>query len=66
MTGAVPMSRSFDNDSEEIEGPIDLDRLAIDSEYRRAVKLRLKTESEGLDGASRPMPAAFTASPRKD
>ncbi len=66
VTGAVAMSRSFDNDSEEIEGPIDLDRLAIDSEYRRAVKLRLKTESEGPDGASRPIPAAFTASPRKD
>lgn len=60
------MSRSFDDNSDETQGPIDLDRLAIDSEYRRAVKLRLKTESERSDGGSRPMPAAFTASPRKD
>ncbi len=60
------MSRSFDDSSDETQGPIDLDRLAIDSEYRRAIKVRLKLESEQPDGSGRPMPAAFTASPRKD
>jgi hypothetical protein len=62
----VAMSRSFDDSSDETQGPIDLDRLAIDSEYRRAIKVRLKLESEQPDSGGRPMPAAFTASPRKD
>jgi len=58
------MPRLFD-DGDDTQGPIDLDRLAIDSDYRRAVMLRLKGESEQRDGDLRSI--AFPKAPsRKD
>lgn len=39
------MSGMGSDDPVETE-PIDLDRLSIDSEYRRAIKLRLRREAQ--------------------
>ncbi|HTZ78310.1 MAG TPA: hypothetical protein VMC10_10390 [Stellaceae bacterium] len=53
------------DDGDDTQGPIDLDRLAIDSDYRRAIMLRLKGESEQRDGDLRSI--AFPKAPsRKD
>ena len=52
-------------DAEDALGPIDLDRLAVDGDYRRALMLRLRSEAK----AGRPPendPAADRAPTRKD
>jgi len=59
------MPRFFD-DSDDTKGPIDLDRLAIDSDYRRAIMLRLKAESEQDAGAVRTVAFIDATPPRKD
>jgi hypothetical protein len=45
-------------------GLIDLDRLVIDGEYRRAVMLRLRSEAE--DAARRDASTAVEPEPDKD
>ncbi|HUN45206.1 MAG TPA: hypothetical protein VMU85_01740 [Stellaceae bacterium] len=59
------MPRFFD-DSDDTKGPIDLDRLAIDSDYRRAIMLRLKAESQQDAGPVRTVAFTDATPPRKD
>jgi hypothetical protein len=51
------MSGSSNERARETAEPIDLDRLAVDSDYRRDVMLRLKAEAQGAY-AVRPAPSA--------
>ena len=60
------MSGSSNERTRETAEPIDLDRLAIDSDYRRDVMLRLKAEAQS-GKADRPASRARTRSnPRRD
>jgi len=59
------MPRLFD-DSDDTQGPIDLDRLAIDGDYRRAIMLRLKAESEQRGGPVQTVAFSDPRPSRKD
>jgi len=60
------MSRLGPDDLDDLD-PIDLDRLAIDGEYRRAVMLRLRTEAKEESAASTPeQPAPDLPKTRED
>jgi hypothetical protein len=57
----LSMSGSSHERTGESADPIDLDRLAVDSDYRRDVMLRLKAEAQGAN-AEHPASRARTRS----
>ena len=60
------MSGSSNERTRESTGQIDLDRLAIDSDYRREVMLRLKAEDQIQDAKRRAASARKPSNSRKD
>jgi hypothetical protein len=60
------MAHSAADDAEETLGPIDLDRLAVDADYRRALMLRLRSEAKVERAAESDPPAGSAPKPARD
>jgi len=60
------MSGSTNERTREATDQIDLDRLAVDSDYRREVMLRLKAEDQIRDAKRRAASARKPPNSRKD
>ena len=62
----LPMYGSSNQRARESAEPIDLDRLAIDSDYRRDVMLRLKAEAQDGKGEHPASRAHTRSNSRRD